>query len=192
MSEEKPAKKNPGLHGFFRARRGHYNRLPTGQKYFEGMTYTPFQGVTWVLAHLKCSMRLQKDLKRRHVSGDPLSIRYTVLRSRFHVFVYAAAHSMSVQREATRIVDLLPPDLVAQLTKRVLECTDKLRQVLSREDEYFIEDVEKGVLTFKRCVCRELAILLELNGRLPEGTFEEWWTLYKCRNTRRRTKADKE
>lgn len=92
--------------------------------------------------------------------------------------VEKASRSAAVRKEAEALVTLLPPDVLATLVERVNSCWEHYHDVLRSDEEFLPGQVDKATSAVKRCICRELQRIYDLNGAIPPGVLSDWWEAY--------------
>ena len=82
---------------------------------------------------------------------------------------------------AERLISIVPSDIIDLLRKRVEECYNKFKRMLTNDDEYFEEDLNGAAKNaLPACVCRNLSMIIDVAGDLPDEDLQEAWEKYKC------------
>lgn len=64
-------------------------------------------------------------------------------------------------------------------SSRVKRCFDKYAMVL-KDNDYLPGEIDDATEALKKCVCRELHRLQEVNGNIPHGILRNYWNQYRC------------
>lgn len=72
----------------------------------------------------------------------------------------------------------IPQRTFELMSGRVYQCFATFDQLLL--DNPLPGEVVNAAEQVTRCVCRELGVLKQLNGSIPDGPLEEWFTRYSC------------
>ena len=86
--------------------------------------------------------------------------------------------SAAIRLEAEKLATLLPRDVLGILVQRVNRCWEQYHDVLRSDEEYLPDEVDKATTAVKRCICRELQRIYDLNGSIPSGIHSDWWKAY--------------
>ncbi|HTY11507.1 MAG TPA: hypothetical protein VMF88_10585 [Bacteroidota bacterium] len=86
-----------------------------------------------------------------------------------------------LQLEATQLENLVPVDVLNNMQVRVERCWTSYNDVLVDEDGYLPNEVDSATVAVKKCICRELRRIRDLNGSIPPGILSKWWDKY-CMN----------
>lgn len=81
--------------------------------------------------------------------------------------------------EAINLTNLLSPELLETFSGRVKKCFDKYQSVLN-DEKFLPQEIDDATIAVRRCVCRELARLKDLNGFIPDGILFRYWKVYQC------------
>ena len=98
------------------------------------------------------------------------------------------AYSNSLESEETRksarkLIAIVPQETIDLLRQRVDECQKKFTRMLENAQEYFEEDLMDATRNaLPACVCRNLAMIINVAGDLPDEKLEEAWLYFKCRD----------
>ena len=83
------------------------------------------------------------------------------------------------QRAAEWLSSVAPSDVIDRLKARSKKCWDRYRHILDSPEDYLPDEVDEATKAVKKCVCRELRRIFELEGKLPEE-WQEQWEQYGC------------
>ena len=81
--------------------------------------------------------------------------------------------------EAQRLLNLVPAKILDTFSGRVNRCFNNYSDVL-KDDHFLPGEVDDATKALKKCVCRELSRLREINGRIPNGILHDLWNQYRC------------
>lgn len=83
------------------------------------------------------------------------------------------------QRAARWLHTVAPDDVIDRLKSRAEKCWDRYRDILDKPDEYLPDEVDEATRAVKKCICRELRRIYELEGEVPEE-WQDQWDKYEC------------
>jgi len=95
-----------------------------------------------------------------------------------------ALSDIKVAEESSLLVSIVPMHILIVLAGRTDDCFNKYSNVLKAEGEFLPAEIDQATLAVKKCVCRELNRIYELNGSIPPGKLKQWWELYRCKDLR--------
>ena len=49
-----------------------------------------------------------------------------------------------------------------------------------KDNDYLPGEIDDATEALKKCVCRELHRLQEVNGNIPHGILRNYWNQYRC------------
>ena len=83
----------------------------------------------------------------------------------------------SIRNQARYLSTIIPQPVLDTLGDRVRRCWDKYQDVLG--GDFLPGEIDEATVQVKRCLCRELKRIAELNGgRIPPGDLTDWWVTY--------------
>lgn len=82
--------------------------------------------------------------------------------------------------EASTLEMLIPPYVLDTFESRIRNCWDMFNEVLVSDNGYLPGDIDHASESLGKCICRELKRLKNVNGKIPDGTMQEYWTTYEC------------
>jgi type I restriction enzyme, R subunit len=85
---------------------------------------------------------------------------------------------LRLKAEARQLEALVPARVLENMQKRVERCWKSYNDILEDEDGYLPKEVDDATVAVRKCICRELRRLYDLNGRIPPGTLAIWWEQY--------------
>lgn len=91
--------------------------------------------------------------------------------------VASAATSDEIRQQAEVLGELIPAEVLVLMTTRVDLCWTRFKEVVGTGG-YLPAEVDEAVDAAKKCICRELRRINQLNGSLPPGKLQEWWNQY--------------
>src|SRR5690349_14317425 len=80
-----------------------------------------------------------------------------------------APSTPTYQDEVGRLVNVVPPDVLATMANRVDNCWKRYHVVIADDTEYLPGEIDNATEAVKKCICRELARVQALNGFVPAG-----------------------
>ena len=83
-----------------------------------------------------------------------------------------------LQAQARTLESLVPGPVLESLKDRVERCWERYQEVLDDEEGYLPGEVDSATSAVKRCVCRELRRIKDINGSIPPGKLSEYWSAY--------------
>jgi hypothetical protein len=83
-----------------------------------------------------------------------------------------------IQQQGQTLATLIPPDILKSMSDRVWQCWTDYKETL---DGGTIPEVDRAADGIKKCLCRELRRINDLNGNIPDGELRKWWNAY-CNN----------
>lgn len=83
-----------------------------------------------------------------------------------------------LKAEARQLEGLVPAHVLENMQKRVERCWKIYNEILEDEDGYLPQEIDDATIAVRKCICRELRRLYDLNGRIPPGTLANWWRQY--------------
>jgi len=90
--------------------------------------------------------------------------------------------SESARYAAEKIISIVPKKTIELLRKRVMECYKKFDRMVENEEEYFEEDLNKATKNaLPACICKNLGMIIDIAGDLPDYELNDAWKLYKCK-----------
>ena len=93
----------------------------------------------------------------------------------------AALRSERTHVIAEKLISIVPESTIEALRKRVDKCYKKFNRMLENEDEFFEEDITDAAQNaLPACVCRNLGMIIDVAGDLPDDDLKEAWEKYKC------------
>jgi hypothetical protein len=84
----------------------------------------------------------------------------------------------ATKAEAETLVNLVPVDILGMMTNRVDACWKHFRQVIDPNSQYLDPQIDEQTEAVKRCICRELRRLYQINKSIPPGQLQLWWNEY--------------
>ena len=81
------------------------------------------------------------------------------------------------QAEARQLGMLIPPRVLETIQARMEKCWTHYDEMLAGND-YLPQQLDEAAEQVKKCLCRELVRIQELNGEIPPGTLRRMWQLY--------------
>ena len=90
--------------------------------------------------------------------------------------IAAAQVSAEIRVQSEALMHLVPPPILKILENRVQRCWDDFEVIVrgSRPSD----EIDQATQKLKRCICRELNRILDLNDTIPEGVLQDWWQQY--------------
>lgn len=82
----------------------------------------------------------------------------------------------NVQHQARTLANIVPPPVLDALGSRVRKCWEHYQDVLN--GGYLPGEIDDATRSVKACICRELQRIYDLNGSIPPGELDVWWTQY--------------
>lgn len=79
-----------------------------------------------------------------------------------------------------QLSEIIPVDTWRKLGTRLKECSDRFNEMLDNPDKYFEDQINRATIPFKRCICENLAMILEIYGELPTSAQRRLWKSYDC------------
>jgi hypothetical protein len=98
----------------------------------------------------------------------------------YDVALSSALSDVTTAEESHLLTTVVPLHILISLAGRTDNCFNRYSEILKSDQEYLPSEVDDATLALKRCVCRELRRIYELNGSIPPGKLREWWNLYRC------------
>ena len=99
----------------------------------------------------------------------------------FRIQMRQGASTHGLQDAAKQLGSIAPPKVVQSLGRRVEKCWTRYDDILnSNEGVYLPQEVDDATAAVGRCVCSELRRLIKVNGSLPAGDFQKWWSHFRC------------
>ena len=81
--------------------------------------------------------------------------------------------------QARALESIVPADILETMSGRVQACWKSYHKVIGSDDEYLPDEIDNATSAVKRCICRELQRIRDLNGgHIPEGDLQDWWRPY--------------
>jgi hypothetical protein len=93
-----------------------------------------------------------------------------------------ALSDIKIAEESSLLVAVVPMHILIVLASRTDDCFNRYSVMLKSEEEFLPSEIDEATLAVKKCVCRDLKIIYELNGSIPAGKLQQWWELYHCKN----------
>jgi len=94
---------------------------------------------------------------------------------------YAEAESSTdVETIVEELSEILTVETWEKLRSRLKECAEKFNEILDDADRYFPEQIMRATLPLKRCICENLAMIIDIYGELPTNPQKRLWDLYDC------------
>jgi len=93
--------------------------------------------------------------------------------------VEIAKISTETVEEAQTLQILIPRDILNALADRVNQCWSKYKKIIESSD-YLPQEIDEATEALKKCICRELRRIYELNKEIPSGILKRWWDAYEC------------
>lgn len=87
--------------------------------------------------------------------------------------------SESVIIEGNLLEGLVPPPVLNTLKVRVDICWTDFNEVAANQN-LTPGQMDRFTEGLRECICRELKIIIRLNGKLPTKTMQDWWNGYEC------------
>lgn len=87
-----------------------------------------------------------------------------------------AQKDADLQSQATALSSVIPKKVLSAMVRRVQQCWDKYLKVL--EGGYLPDEIDEATEAVKKCICRELNRIVQLNGSVPTGVLRLWWDSY--------------
>jgi hypothetical protein len=89
--------------------------------------------------------------------------------------------SPDIGDRAERLLSIVPESTLDHLRRRVKNCYDRFNEMLDNEDEYFPQDLaDAAENALPSCVCRNLKMIIDVNGSLPDDELMDAWDTYRC------------
>jgi hypothetical protein len=88
----------------------------------------------------------------------------------------SAAGDVRVAREAAYLGVLVPADVLDTMIERARKCWEMYHDVL--RGGYLPREIDDATDSVKKCICRELRRIRELEGQIPDGELKRWWSQY--------------
>lgn len=76
--------------------------------------------------------------------------------------------------------DVIALEVWVKLLDKIKHCSDHFTEILTSEGKYFPQVVDQAVEPYRVCVCRVLAIIQKLYGRLPLEAQRTVWDNWDC------------
>ncbi len=92
----------------------------------------------------------------------------------------ASTPSLQTIKQVRIISDLIPVGILNQFYTRIENCHNNYYKVLSDDERYLPEQIDKAGHALINCICTELNRLLLVNGSIPTGELSKLWEGYKC------------
>ncbi len=88
-------------------------------------------------------------------------------------------HSDTVSVEAEVLKNIVPEDVLDIIEERVRRCWAGYKDVITGDGEFLPGEIDDATAAVKKCICRELSRLYDLNaGQIPPGDLGDWWNEY--------------
>ncbi len=97
--------------------------------------------------------------------------------NRFSSTMRAEQTNPQVVREGEILESLIPGAVLDKMIERVNTCWKRYERVLN-DEEYLPSEIDDATEAVKRCICRELSRIYDLNGDVPEGKLQQYWIQY--------------
>ena len=92
-----------------------------------------------------------------------------------------AIESPETRSRAKSLIAIVPAATIDLLRRRVKKCYDRFNEMLENDDEYFPQDLSDAAeKALPNCVCRNLKMIMDVNGSLPDAELEDAWRKYAC------------
>ena len=93
-----------------------------------------------------------------------------------------ALKSPKTRVTSEKLILIVPLDIIDLLRKRVDECYNKFKRMLADDTEYCEEDINEAARSaLPACVCRNLSMIIDVAGALPDDDLLNAWKMYKCK-----------
>jgi hypothetical protein len=81
-----------------------------------------------------------------------------------------------ILQQAATLAQLVPQPILDTLGGRARKCWERYLDVL--KGDFLPGEVDEATQNVKKCLCRELKRIHDLNGSIPAGDLSEWWNAY--------------
>ena len=85
-----------------------------------------------------------------------------------------------LRSELEQVKIVIPQSLYDQFFDKVKQGYSDFEEVHQADEEYTPQQQERAAKAVKNCICRQLRMLIDVNGSIPDGTLSEYWEIYKC------------
>ena len=90
--------------------------------------------------------------------------------------------SESTRSIAKKLISIVPQETIDMIRKRVDRCYKKFNSMLKNEDEFFEGDITNAAKNaLPACVCRNLGMMVDVVGDLPDQELRDAWDKYECK-----------
>jgi len=94
----------------------------------------------------------------------------------FESQIERAPADRSIRRQAEALASLVPAEIIDTMTARARNCWTRYHGVLT--GDYLPGEIDEATVSVRRCLCRELRRIKDLNILLPDGELQRWWDAY--------------
>ena len=89
--------------------------------------------------------------------------------------------SPETARRAEALLSIIPVATIDLLRRRIKKCYDRFNEMLENDEEYFPQDLSDAAgKALPSCVCRNLKMIIDINGSLPDAELKKAWDTYSC------------
>lgn len=131
------------------------------------MDYALGQFVTGIISVGLQAFQIWKDTR------NPQSVRETLNQ------LESITNSQEIVREGKELESLIPFPVLNTLKNRVEICWTDYNHAVS-DMNILPRQLDRYTEGLRQCICRELSVIIRLNGKLPNETMKKWWKEYGC------------
>jgi hypothetical protein len=86
----------------------------------------------------------------------------------------------NIEDAVEALKDVIPLEVWEKLLEKIKHCSDHFTEILASDGKYFPQVVDQAVEPYRVCVCRVLATIHKLYGRLPLEAQRTVWNNWDC------------
>jgi len=85
--------------------------------------------------------------------------------------------SADTEQRAAALSSVVPEAVLNDLMERARQCWARYRHVLVA-NEFLPAEIDEATTAVRKCVCRELGRIVELNGSIPDAQLDAQWNCF--------------
>lgn len=110
-----------------------------------------------------------------------LEIKDSILaKKRMDIVFDDALNDPNIEDAVEALKDVISLEVWEKLLAKIRVCSDQFTEILASDGKYLPQVVDQAVEPYRVCICRVLAIIQKLYGRLPLEAQRTVWRAWDC------------